>query len=134
MRIERVMVVMDRDELPPHSDEDFDGWIKAQIEGWGIDSENPLCDRELSEISHISDKSPRGRGLITLSGKDLVELLDFISHDRGSDKEQLDTEVTVMSMTNTFASGEGDIRPPGVYAYLTEYPDERLYGPLGSAE
>jgi len=72
--------------------------------------------------------------MITFSGKDLVELLDFISPDRESAPEQLETEVSVIKMDKTFASGEGDIRPPGVYAYLTEYPDEGLYGPLGSAE
>lgn len=74
------------------------------------------------------------RDIITLSGKDLIELLDFISPDREQDPEQLETEVCVIQIDETFASGEGDIRPPGVYAYLTEYPDEGLYGPLGSDE
>ncbi|ELB2792424.1 hypothetical protein QMX34_003012 [Aeromonas hydrophila] len=72
--------------------------------------------------------------MITLSGKDLVELLDYICPDRENDPEQLEAEVSVIKMDKAFASGEGDIRPSGVYAYLTEYPDEGLYGPLGSAE
>ncbi|VUF54090.1 hypothetical protein [Escherichia phage Fraca] len=72
--------------------------------------------------------------MITLSGKDLMELLDYISPDRESDPEQLETEVSVIKMDKTFASSEGDIRPAGVYAYLTEYPEEGLYGPIGSVE
>lgn len=72
--------------------------------------------------------------MITLSGKDLIELLDFINPDREQSPEQLETEVCVFQMDKTFASSEGDIRPPGVYAYLTEYPEEGLYGPLGATE
>lgn len=75
-----------------------------------------------------------GGEVITLSGKDLVELLDFISPDRENDPEQLETEVSIIKMDKTFADGVGDVREPGVYAYLTEYPDEGLYGPLGTAE
>lgn len=72
--------------------------------------------------------------MITFNGKDLIELLDFISPDRESNPEQLDTEVVVIKMDNTFASGEGDIRPPGLYAYLAEYPEDGLYGPLGCSD
>ncbi|WCH25235.1 hypothetical protein [Aeromonas salmonicida] len=72
--------------------------------------------------------------MITLSGKDLVELLDFMSPDREQDPEQLEAEVSIIKLDKLFADGVGDVRPPGVYAYLTEYPEEGLYGPLGTAE
>lgn len=68
---------------------------------------------------------------ISLNGYALLELLDFINPDREQSPEQLETEVCVFQMDKTFASSEGDIRPPGVYAYLTDYPDEGILGPLG---
>jgi len=71
--------------------------------------------------------------MITLSGKDLIELLDYISPDRESEPEQLATEVSVIKMDEPFSSSSG-VRPSGVYAYLTEYPEEGLYGPLGAAD
>lgn len=72
--------------------------------------------------------------MITLNGKDLIELLEFISPDREKEPEQLETEVSIIKMDKTFADGVGDIREPGIYAYLVEYPEEGLYGPLGSVE
>lgn len=58
--------------------------------------------------------------MITLSGKDLIELLDFISPDRESDPEQLETEVSGIKIGKTFASGEGGVRTPAVTSSLTE--------------
>lgn len=72
--------------------------------------------------------------MITLSGKDLIELLDFISPDRESDPDQLGCEVTIIHKAEPFVSTDGEDHPAGLYAYLAEYPEEGLYGPLGSAE
>ncbi|MGU5889752.1 hypothetical protein [Aeromonas hydrophila] len=72
--------------------------------------------------------------MITLSGKDLIELLDFISPDRESDPDQLGCEVTILHKAEPFVSTDGEAHPAGLYAYLTEYPDEGIYGPIGAAE
>lgn len=67
---------------------------------------------------------------ITLSGKGLVELLDFLAPDREQDPEQLEQEVSFVRMDEAVADGLG----PGVYAYLTDDPEKALYGPLGGSE
>lgn len=72
--------------------------------------------------------------MFTLSGKNLLELLDFISPDRDSDPDQLECELTIFHMAEKFTSTDGEDHPAGLYACLTEYPEEGLYGPIGSAE
>ena len=67
----------------------------------------------------------------TLSGKDLVELLDFISPDREQEPEQLESEITIFQKLEAFKSTDGEDHPAGLYAYLTEYPEDGLYGPIG---
>lgn len=68
--------------------------------------------------------------MITLNGNSLIELLDLIAPDRDSDQEQLETEVCLIQMEKPFASSDGDVHKPGLYAYFVEYPGEGLYGPL----
>lgn len=68
--------------------------------------------------------------MITVSAKALLELLDFAAPDRESDADQLDTEITLVGRTEPFTSADGEHCAAGVYAYLTEYPEEGLYGPV----
>lgn len=56
MPAEKMTILVNRGDLPSHSDEHFQEWIKSKIEGWAIDLDNPLVDIELSEVTHISDK------------------------------------------------------------------------------
>ncbi|HGE8241194.1 hypothetical protein LZT27_14645 [Aeromonas veronii] len=67
----------------------------------------------------------------TLSGKDLLELLDFVSPDREQDPDQLECEVTLFHRDSPFTSTDGEDHPAGLYAYLTEYPEEGIFGPVG---
>ncbi|WP_429169353.1 hypothetical protein [Aeromonas hydrophila] len=67
----------------------------------------------------------------TLSGKDLLELLDFVSPDREQDPDQLECEVTLFHRDSAFTSTDGEDHPAGLYAYLTEYPEEGIFGPVG---
>lgn len=68
--------------------------------------------------------------MITLSGKNLIELLDFISPDREQDPSQLDAEITIIKR-DAFTSQDGESMPAGLYAYDAEYPSEGLHGPIG---
>jgi len=72
--------------------------------------------------------------MITLSGNDLIELLDFISPDREQDSEQLESEVTIIQKREAFTSLDGEDKSAGLYAFLTEYPEEGLYGPIGARD
>lgn len=68
--------------------------------------------------------------MITLSGKQLLDLLDFVSPDRDFDSDQLDCEITLIDKIESFTSTDGEFHDAGVYAYLTEYPEEGIYGPI----
>ena len=72
---------------------------------------------------------------LMLTGAMLKDLLEFVNPD-GLDsddtEDQLDTEVTVMYLNADLAPWyEGVQSPAGFYAYITDYPDEGTYGPLG---
>lgn len=54
---------------------------------------------------------------ITLNGYQLKELLDFANPDGDSEKDQLETELTIVYLKDGH-SGEG------YYFYMTEYPEE----------
>lgn len=69
--------------------------------------------------------------MITLSGNDLIELLDFVSPDTKRNTEQLTTEVALIRKHEPFMSLDGKLQPSGLYAYLSEYPEQGLHGPLG---
>lgn len=43
-----IVLSVNRDKLPPHSDDDFEQWVKYQVGQVGhIDLENPLDDIDL---------------------------------------------------------------------------------------
>lgn len=69
---------------------------------------------------------------VTISGKGLLELVDFICPDHETDIEQQETEIVLLNR-EAFTSTDGEEMPSGVYAYLAEYPEEGLYGPIGGA-
>lgn len=69
---------------------------------------------------------------VTISGKGLLELVDFACPDHETDIEQHETEIVLLNR-EAFTSTDGDEMPRGVYAYLAEYPEEGLYGPVGGA-
>jgi hypothetical protein len=71
---------------------------------------------------------------ISLNGQVLLELLEFIAPDHETDKDQLETEFCLFEKTEPFEASDGSMMKPGVYAYLTEYPEEGIYGPLGEPE
>lgn len=68
--------------------------------------------------------------MITVNAKALLELLEFAAPDHESDEEQLDSKITLIQRTEPFTSTDGEHCAAGVYAYLTEYPEEGLYGPV----
>ena len=68
---------------------------------------------------------------MTLSGKQLIDVLDFLCPDRDTDKEQTESEVTFIEKEEDFISTDGENMKSGVYVYLTDYPEEGLYGPVG---
>lgn len=53
MRIQKVTIAINRYDLPDHSDEHFDDWIKSRVENWGMDCESPLADIELFDVARI---------------------------------------------------------------------------------
>lgn len=68
---------------------------------------------------------------MTLSGKQLIDVLDFLCPDRDTDEEQTENEVTFIEEKEDFVSTCGENMKAGVYVYLTDYPEEGLYGPVG---
>ena len=73
---------------------------------------------------------------ITLTGAQLLDALSLITGDSkrrhlGTDEEE--TEITIEHMKAWHDKEDGK-QPAGLYAYLTEYPEEGLYGPLGVKE
>ncbi|GKQ96004.1 ASCH/PUA domain-containing protein [Aeromonas hydrophila] len=69
---------------------------------------------------------------ITINGKGLLELVDFTCPDHETDLEQQETEIVLLNR-GAFTSTDGEEMPAGVYAYLAEYPEEGLHGPIGGA-
>lgn len=65
-----------------------------------------------------------------LNGYMLVELLDFIRNNQMQEPKLLDTDICIVNHAIPFEYNGGAL-PPGLYAYLTKYPDEGLFGPLG---
>lgn len=46
-----VMISVDRDKLPPHTDKEFEEWIKYQVGQFGgMKADNPLADYDLEAI------------------------------------------------------------------------------------
>ena len=66
---------------------------------------------------------------VTLNGHAIKDLVSFVCPDEG-DTDQLETEVTIDWMPER-KSTDGDQLSAGYYAFLTEYPEEGCYGPLG---
>lgn len=71
---------------------------------------------------------------LVLNGHQLKDLLEFINPDGEDNLEQLDTEVAIMYRESFQEQDEGHVMPAGHYAYLVEYPEEGLYGPLANPE
>jgi hypothetical protein len=71
--------------------------------------------------------------MITLTAKQLREVLEFINPDGEADAAQLETSVTIEYAEN-IKYENGDNRPSGTYAWLTEYPEEGAIGPLEFGE
>lgn len=70
---------------------------------------------------------------MTLSAKQLRDALKFCNPDEGG-SDQMETEVTFFFREENEISNEGDPMPRGVYCYLSEYPEEGCYGPLGEID
>lgn len=71
---------------------------------------------------------------ITLSGKQLMDALSLIRGGgpaRELTPDELETEIDIQNMKAWHDKEEGREMPAGLYANLSEYPEEGLYGPLG---
>lgn len=71
--------------------------------------------------------------MITLTAGQLREILDFANPDGESDHEQLKTSVTI-GFKDDLVDENGDMAPAGIYAWITEYPEEGAIGPLEKGE
>lgn len=50
-----VVISIDREKLPPHTDEQFEEWVKFCVRGGGISNSNPLADLDLdARVREIS--------------------------------------------------------------------------------
>lgn len=70
--------------------------------------------------------------MITMNAKQLRDALDYINPDGIENEEQQEEELTFLVKEADFVSEDGEKMKIGVYCFLTEYPDEGIYGPLGS--
>lgn len=102
---------------------------------WCADSvvgcEVPYVRADLAATTPEQAKSEKRT--VTISGKGLLELVDFTCPDHETDLEQQETEIVLLNR-EAFISTDGEKMPSGVYAYLAEYPEEGLYGPVGGAD
>lgn len=102
---------------------------------WRADSviacEVPYVRADLAATTPEQAKSEKRT--VTISGKGLLELVDFTCPDHETDLEQQETEIVLLNR-EAFISTDGEKMPSGVYAYLAEYPEEGLYGPVGGAD
>jgi hypothetical protein len=64
--------------------------------------------------------------------KQLRDALDYINPDGTENEEQQEEELTFLIKKDNFISEEGEKMNKGIYCFLTEYPEEGIYGPLGS--
>lgn len=85
----------------------------------------------VDESSQVAESVRGDMSSISLDGHALLDLLEFIAPDRETDQEQLETEVCLFEKAEPFKVADGSMAKPGVYAYLVDYPDEGIYGPLG---
>lgn len=69
---------------------------------------------------------------LVLSGRELVDLVNFTCPDYHSDPDQLNTEVVLRYHDATDATPEMEAQAAGIYVYLSEYPEEGAYGPVGT--
>ena len=85
-------------------------------------------------LEDVLARNAPGRNSITLNAKQMREVLTFVNPS-GSDVNdetvafELETPVTIEYMPER-TSNEGENMPAGLYAYLTEYPEEGVHGPL----
>lgn len=102
---------------------------------WCADSvvgcEVPYVRADLAATTPEQAKSEKRT--VTISGKGLLELVDFTCPDHETDLEQQETEIVLLNR-EAFISTDGEKMPSGVYAYLAEYPEEGLYGPVGGPD
>lgn len=68
---------------------------------------------------------------LTLSLTQMLEALEFAAVDELSDEEKEDTELTFFLKEDDFISDDNEPMSKGIYCYMTEYPEEGIYGPLG---
>ncbi|MGC3964083.1 MAG: hypothetical protein QM803_12350 [Rhodocyclaceae bacterium] len=66
---------------------------------------------------------------ITLTARQLHELLAFINPDGRDDEAQMDTLVTIEYMPER-RGVDDDLLDAGYYAFATDNPDDGLYGPI----
>lgn len=83
------------------------------------------------ETQDVSTSTGRKDG-ITLSAAQLRDALDFVNPDGPDDQDQLEAEVTILWLDAGQSAEDKQDMAAGYYAYLTEYPGEGVYGPLGS--
>lgn len=69
--------------------------------------------------------------MITMSAKQLREALEFANPDGPEDEDQQETELTFFVRHTDEISNDSETLDAGLYCYLTEYPEEGCYGPLG---
>lgn len=69
---------------------------------------------------------------LTLTGKELVDLVNFTCPDYHSDPDQLNTGVVLQYHEATPATPEVEAQAAGIYVSLSEYPEEGAYGPVGT--
>lgn len=68
--------------------------------------------------------------MVTLNAKQIRDLLNYVNPDGPEYEDQMETDVSIDWMESR-TSEEGEPMSAGYYAWLTEYPEEGVYGPLG---
>lgn len=76
----------------------------------------------MSEVQH------NGKILYMTAGQ-LREVLEHADPD-GDDSE---AEISLMETDAEMTAVNGDVLPPGLYMWFTEYPEEGMYGPITPA-
>lgn len=86
------------------------------------------------EEKHISDTHCLPLALLKLKAVEILDMLEYVAPDREKDLEQLDSDISIFHKEEPFCNDRGEEMAAGTYMFLTDYPEEGMYGPYGSEE
>lgn len=86
------------------------------------------------EEKHITDTHCLPLAILKLKAVEILDMLEYVAPDRETDPDQLETDISIFQKQEPFLGNSGEEMAAGTYMFLTDYPEEGMYGPYGSEE